>query len=226
MTCSLCWQRLRSCWRLKRGRLQYSSSGVVQFMLPFQTSACDVHVFLRFCLDRFMWQWILNIQSYLPERSPLKKLAFSGILAFRLSQCVFILHLTALMDPFEHVHPYISTQRKFKWSSATTRLTAHFTYFPMSDLVICKHKKSTGKVRHDTECPYWDKVSFNSLRCSIATPNPFVLTSKICLKQQHTNSNHSSFKSTTYSITSERHIYTVKSDENIAPVNNQCGLLR
>ena len=36
----------------------------------------------------------------------------------------------------------------------------------MSDLVICKFKKSMAV--HDTECPYWDQVSLNN-------PNPLIL---------------------------------------------------
>ena len=46
------------------------------------------------------------------------------------------------------------------WPSATTRLTAHFICGLMSDLVICKFRKSM--VVHDTECPYWDQVSLNN----------------------------------------------------------------
>ena len=65
-----------------------------------------------------------------------------------------------------------------KWPYAITRLTAHFVYGLMSDLVICKFWKSM--ITHDTECPYWDQVSLNNtnqtkplqiilLLCSIAS---------------------------------------------------------
>ena len=62
------------------------------------------------------------------------------------------------------VNPYIQyphqLQRKIKWPSAIVRLTAHFTYGLMSDLVICKPKKSMAI--HDTEYPYWVQVSLNN----------------------------------------------------------------
>ena len=35
-----------------------------------------------------------------------------------------------------------------------------FMYGLMSDLVICKFRKSM--VVHDSECPYWDQVSLNN----------------------------------------------------------------
>ena len=46
---------------------------------------------------------------------------------------------------------------KLKWPYAITRLISHFMCGLMSDLVICKFKKSM--VIHDTECPFWDHVS-------------------------------------------------------------------
>ena len=55
---------------------------------------------------------------------------------------------------------------RLKWPSAITRLTAHFMCGLMSDMVICKFRKSM--VIHDTECPYWDQVSLNN-----PNPNPF-----------------------------------------------------
>ena len=41
-----------------------------------------------------------------------------------------------------------------------TRLAPPFMCGLMSDMVICKFRKSM--VIHDTECPYWDQVSLNS----------------------------------------------------------------
>ena len=46
----------------------------------------------------------------------------------------------------------------------------------MSDLVICKVRKSV--VIHDTECPYWDQVSFNNTQTQ---PNPLCFSN--CLLQ-------------------------------------------
>ena len=63
-------------------------------------------------------------------------------------------------DKSEYVNPYIPTQppppppqpRKIKVTIyAVTRLTANFMCGLMSDLVICKLRKSM--VIHDTECP-------------------------------------------------------------------------
>ena len=34
--------------------------------------------------------------------------------------------------------------RKINWPYAITRLTAHFTWDLMSDLMICKHRKQNG----------------------------------------------------------------------------------
>ena len=63
----------------------------------------------------------------------------------------------------EYVNPYIPTQNprgRLKWPYTITRLTAHFMCGLMSNLVICKFRKSM--VIHDTECPYWDQVSLNN----------------------------------------------------------------
>ena len=45
-------------------------------------------------------------------------------------------------------------------SYAISRLTAHFMCGLLSDLVICKFRKSM--VIHDTECPYCDQVPLNN----------------------------------------------------------------
>ena len=56
---------------------------------------------------------------------------------------------------------------RLKWPYAVTRLTAHFMCGLMSDLVICKFRKSM--VIHDVECPYWDQVSLNNTNQPISS---------------------------------------------------------
>ena len=56
-----------------------------------------------------------------------------------------------------------------KWPYAITTLTANFTCGLLSDLMICKFRKSM--VRHDTKCPYWGQVSLNNTNQT--RPNPF-----------------------------------------------------
>ena len=58
-----------------------------------------------------------------------------------------------------HTHPYKPWGR-LKWPHAITRLTSHFTCDLLSDLVMCKQKKSM--VIHDTKCPHWNQVSLNN----------------------------------------------------------------
>ena len=59
-----------------------------------------------------------------------------------------------------HIYP-LTPQRNIEVTICKyTRLTAHFMCGLMSDLVICKFKKSM--VIHDTKCPYWDQVSLNN----------------------------------------------------------------
>ena len=55
------------------------------------------------------------------------------------------------------IHTHTNPWRRLKWLYAITRLTAHFMCGLMSDLVICKFRKSMAI--HDTGCPYWDQVS-------------------------------------------------------------------
>ena len=62
-------------------------------------------------------------------------------------------------------HTYPHKPIRLKWPYAITRLTAHIMSGLMSDLVICKFRKSM--VTHDTKCPYWDQVSLNN-----PNPNP------------------------------------------------------
>ena len=50
-----------------------------------------------------------------------------------------------------HTYPH-KPLRKSKWSAAISRLRARFMCGLMSDLVICKFRKTM--VIHDTECPY------------------------------------------------------------------------
>ena len=47
--------------------------------------------------------------------------------------------------------------------TAITRLTAHFTYFLMWDLVICKIRISMHI--NDIECPYWGQLSIHNTSC-------------------------------------------------------------
>ena len=54
-----------------------------------------------------------------------------------------------------HTYPH-KPWRKIKWPYASSRLTTHFMCGLMSDLVICKFRKSM--VMHNTECSYWDQV--------------------------------------------------------------------
>ena len=53
---------------------------------------------------------------------------------------------------------------RLKRPYAITRLTALFMCDLVSDLVICKFRKSMGV--HDTECPYWDQVSLNNSKAT------------------------------------------------------------
>ena len=46
------------------------------------------------------------------------------------------------------IHTHTNPLRKIKWSSAITRLTAHFVCGLMSDLVICKRWKGYGHTWH------------------------------------------------------------------------------
>ena len=59
-----------------------------------------------------------------------------------------------------HTYPH-KPLRKIKWPPAITKLTTHFAYGLMSDLVIASIEKSV--VIHDTECPDWDQVSLNNI---------------------------------------------------------------
>ena len=60
-----------------------------------------------------------------------------------------------------HTYPHKPLIRgKLKWPYAITRLTTHFMWAQISNLVICKFRKSM--IIHDTECPYWDQVSLNN----------------------------------------------------------------
>ena len=61
---------------------------------------------------------------------------------------------------YTYSQPHANPWGRFKWPYAITRLTAHFTCGLMSDLVICKFRKSI--IIHDTECRYWDQVSLNN----------------------------------------------------------------
>ena len=56
----------------------------------------------------------------------------------------------------------------YQWTRAITRLTARFMCGLMSDLVICKFRKSM--VTHDTECPHWDQVSLKNININQLTP--------------------------------------------------------
>ena len=58
-----------------------------------------------------------------------------------------------------HTYPRQPLGKKNVTMCKITRLTAHFMCDLMSDLVICKFRKSV--VVQDTECPYWDQVSLN-----------------------------------------------------------------
>ena len=58
--------------------------------------------------------------------------------------------------PIHTYHTYIPNKRPY----AITRLTANFMCGLISDLVICKFRKSM--IIHDTKCPYWDQVSLNN----------------------------------------------------------------
>ena len=63
---------------------------------------------------------------------------------------------------YTHTNPW----GRLKWAYAIIRQTAHFMCGLMSDLVICKFRKSM--VIHDIECSYWDQVSLNN-----TNPKPF-----------------------------------------------------
>ena len=58
------------------------------------------------------------------------------------------------------IHTYTNPRGRLKWPCAITRLTTHFMCGLMSDLVICKFRKSM--VIHDAECPHWDQVSLDN----------------------------------------------------------------
>ena len=55
-------------------------------------------------------------------------------------------------------HTYPRERESWKWPSAITRLTVHFTCCLISDLVLCKYILKNSVVIHDTEYPYWDQV--------------------------------------------------------------------
>ena len=62
---------------------------------------------------------------------------------------------------YTHTNPW----GRLKWPYAIASLIAHFMCGLMSDLVICKFRKSM--VMYDTKCPYWDQVSLINTK-----PNP------------------------------------------------------
>ena len=57
-------------------------------------------------------------------------------------------------------HTHRSTWRRLKWPSTITRLTAHFIYGLVYDLLICKLKEED--VMHDAECTYRNHVSWTN----------------------------------------------------------------
>ena len=64
-----------------------------------------------------------------------------------------------LTDTYIHIQTH---EEDSKWQSAITMLTAHFTCGLMYVLAICKLLKCVDI--HDTECPYWDRVSLNNAK--------------------------------------------------------------
>ena len=60
-----------------------------------------------------------------------------------------------------HPHPYNPLSR-LKWLSAITKLTSHFTFGLMEDLVIADIEKEYCHTWHWMSLPYWDQVSVNS----------------------------------------------------------------
>ena len=62
--------------------------------------------------------------------------------------------VSMLTHTYFHTNPW----GRLQWPYAIARLTANFIYDLMSDLVICKFRKSI----HNIECPYWDQMSLNN----------------------------------------------------------------
>ena len=67
-----------------------------------------------------------------------------------------VLTETSVTKQYKPIQP----TRKIKWPCTTTRLTAHFLYGLMTDLVIYKHRKA--HCHHDSKFTYWDQVSLNN----------------------------------------------------------------